>query len=49
MAFSGAGAMLFFYDIVPEAVADHDDWHTHEHFPERVGIPGFLRSLHGPA
>jgi len=25
-------------------VEDHDDWHTHEHFPERVGIPGFLRA-----
>ncbi len=36
--------MLLFYDIVPEAVADHDDWHTHEHFPERVGIPRFLRA-----
>jgi hypothetical protein len=36
--------MLLFYDIVPDAVAEHDDWHTHEHFPERVGIPGFLRA-----
>ena len=21
-----------------------EDWHSHEHFPERLGIPGFLRS-----
>lgn len=21
----------------------HDDWHSHEHLPERVGIDGFLR------
>jgi hypothetical protein len=44
VALSGAGAMLLYYDIAPEAVLDHDDWHTHEHFPERVGIPGFLRA-----
>lgn len=44
MPLSGSGAMLLFYDIVPDAVAEHDDWHTHEHFPERVGIPGFLRA-----
>ena len=36
--------MLLWYDIVPEAVAEHDEWHTREHFPERVGIPGFLRA-----
>ena len=44
MALSGSGAMLLFYDIVADSVAEHDDWHTHEHFPERVGIPGFLRA-----
>ena len=44
MALTGTGAMLLFYDIVPAAVEEHDDWHTHEHFPERVGIPGFLRA-----
>ena len=44
MALSGSGAMVLYYDIVREAVEDHDDWHTHEHFPERVGIPGFLRA-----
>src|SRR5215207_359655 len=44
MALSGKGAMVLFYDIVPEAVEEHDDWHTHEHFEERVSIPGFLRA-----
>lgn len=44
MPLSGSAAMLLFYDIVSDAVAEHDDWHTHEHFPERVGIPGFLRA-----
>jgi len=44
MALSGDAAMILFYDIAPEAIADHDDWHTHEHMPERLSIPGFLRA-----
>jgi len=44
MALSGSAAMVLFYDIEEQAVADHDHWHTHEHFPERLGIPGFLRA-----
>jgi hypothetical protein len=35
--------MLLTFNIVEEAVAEHDDWHTHEHLPERLSIPGFLR------
>lgn len=44
MALLGRAAMLLWYDIIPEQIAEHDDWHTREHFPERVGIPGFLRA-----
>jgi hypothetical protein len=36
-------AIVLTFDIVDEAIADHDDWHTHEHLPERLSIPGFLR------
>lgn len=36
--------MVLYYDIAADAIADHDDWHTHEHFPERLSIPGFLRA-----
>lgn len=39
----GRAAMLLFFDIAPEAIAEHDDWHTHEHLPERLSIPGFVR------
>ena len=39
----GRGAMLLLFDIDAAAVAEHDDWHTHEHMPERLAIPGFLR------
>jgi hypothetical protein len=39
----GTAAMLLTFDIAPEAMAEHDHWHTHEHLPERLSIPGFLR------
>ena len=35
--------MLLSFDVAQEALPEHDDWHTHEHFPERLSIPGFLR------
>ena len=35
--------MLLSFDVVAEAIPEHDAWHTHEHFPERLSIPGFLR------
>lgn len=37
------GTMLLLFDVAEHAVAEHDDWHTHEHMPERLAIPGFLR------
>lgn len=43
MPLLGLAAMLLSFDIVPEAISEHDDWHTHEHLPERLAIPGFLR------
>jgi hypothetical protein len=43
MALHSDAAMIMFYDVASGAEDDHDDWHTHEHMPERVSIPGFLR------
>lgn len=43
MSLLGSAAMLLGFDVVPEAMAEHDRWHTHEHLPERLSIPGFLR------
>ena len=40
---AGTAAMLLLFDIAAEAIVEHDDWHTHEHVPERLAIPGFLR------
>ena len=39
----GDAALIMFCDVSPGSEADHDDWHTHEHMPERLSIPGFLR------
>jgi hypothetical protein len=52
MPLLGKAAMLLSFDVVQEAIPEHDQWHTHEHLPERLSIPGFLRgtrwvALHG--
>lgn len=39
----GPAALLLSFDIDADAIDEHDRWHTHEHLPERLGIPGFLR------
>lgn len=31
------------WDMAPAHRTEFEDWHSHEHFPERLGIPGFLR------
>lgn len=43
MALLGKAAMILSFDVAAEAIAEHDDWHSHEHFHERMSIPGFLR------
>jgi hypothetical protein len=35
--------MLLSFDVDAEAIEEHDRWHTHEHLPERLSIPGFHR------
>ena len=40
----GTSALAMWWDIAPDVRADFEHWHTHEHFPERLGIPGFLRA-----
>ena len=43
MALLGKAAMILSFDIVPDAIAEHDHWHSYEHLHERMSIPGFLR------
>jgi len=39
----GRAAVAIWNDVAPEGRAQFYEWHNHEHMPERVGIPGFLR------
>ena len=39
----GKAAVAMWCDVAPEARDELDDWHAHEHMPERLSIPGFLR------
>ena len=39
----GAAAVAIWCDIAPEVRDELNHWHAHEHMPERLGIPGFLR------
>jgi hypothetical protein len=39
----GAAAVAIWCDVEPGIREEFDDWHAHEHMPERLGIPGFLR------
>ena len=43
MPLLGNAAMLLSFDVVEDVVPEHDEWHTHEHLPERLSIPGFVR------
>lgn len=44
MPMLGRAALAMWWDIAPEVRADFEDWHAHEHFPERLAIPGFRRA-----
>jgi len=43
MPLLGQAAMLLLFDVAQDAIPEHDEWHTHEHLPERLSIPGFFR------
>lgn len=40
---AGEGAVAIWNDIAEVAREQFYAWHLHEHMPERVGIPGFVR------
>jgi hypothetical protein len=40
---AGKAAIAMWWDVPPEAQAEWEEWHTYEHMPERLAIPGFLR------
>ena len=39
----GNAAVAMWWDVAPETRAEWEDWHSSEHMPERLAIPGFLR------
>ncbi|RZL67473.1 MAG: hypothetical protein EOP77_04680 [Variovorax sp.] len=44
MSLLGTAALAMWWDMAPEMKSEFEDWHSHEHFPERLGVPGFLRA-----
>src|SRR4029453_7975918 len=40
---AGSAVLASWNDIAPGGDAEFDHWHTTEHIPERVSVPGFLR------
>jgi hypothetical protein len=44
MPLLGAAALAMWWDVPADARAEFEDWHTHEHVPERLGLPGFRRA-----
>jgi hypothetical protein len=39
----GRAAVAMWWNVAPEMRDEFEHWHTHEHIPERLSIPGFLR------
>lgn len=44
MALLGKAALAMWWDMSAARRAEFEHWHTHEHFPERLAIPGFRRA-----
>jgi hypothetical protein len=44
MAAMGRAALAMWWDVSAALRSDFEHWHTHEHFPERLGVPGFRRA-----
>lgn len=43
MPLLGQAAVAMWWSVRAEQRVEWGDWHSHEHFPERLGIPGFQR------
>ena len=49
MALKGSAVIAIWSAIEPAMLAEHDAWHSAEHFPERLSVPGFLRGRRSAA
>ncbi len=43
MALAGNAAVIVWNDIAPELRNEFFEWHSRQHMPERLALPGFLR------
>jgi hypothetical protein len=43
MSLRGHGFVVLWSGLMPGYEREFDSWHTIEHMPERLGVPGFLR------
>ena len=43
MSLLGQAVVAIWNDVAPEGREQFYEWHNHEHMPERLSIPGFLR------
>ncbi|MGH6860582.1 MAG: hypothetical protein ACRECY_10015 [Phyllobacterium sp.] len=50
MGLKGSAFLVMWHDIAEGADCDYIEWHTREHMPERLSIPGFTtgKRLHAP-
>ncbi|KRB93509.1 hypothetical protein [Noviherbaspirillum sp. Root189] len=44
MALLGKAALAMWWDMATDKRMEFEDWHSHEHFAERLAIPGFHRA-----
>lgn len=44
MPLMGKAAVAMWWEMAADHRTEFEDWHSHEHFPERLGIPGFQRA-----
>ncbi len=47
MALKGRAFMAVWHDIAQAGEAEYSSWHTRQHMPERLGVPGFLVGRRG--
>jgi hypothetical protein len=44
MALLGKALLAMWWEVSAESRAELEHWHAHEHFPERLALPGFRRA-----
>lgn len=44
MPLLGKAALAMWWDVSAQVRPEWEHWHAHEHFPERLTLPGFLRA-----